>query len=348
MNIHKILGKRQLAMTAGATLVAGLAMTGPAQAATPSASVANSTLTILGTGGDDAIAVSLDAGDPNALLIDFGNGPPQEFDRSTFNSITVFLRSGDDQFEVVPGGTLADETLRVVGGRGDDTIVGGDGNDTLSGHAGNDSIEGAGGIDLIFGNVGRDSVNGNVGNDIEFLGPGHDEAVWNPGEGSDFIGGATGLDTLTFNGSDGSEIMALSANGGDAVFLRDPGVVRMDMVNVEQLDLAALGGADTVTVNNLATTDLRFANIDLSAQGVGDGQGDAVTVNGTNLADEIDVDADNSTVDVTGLRTETRIAGSETTDQLIVNGLGGNDDVEVSNAARALINILVNLGAGQL
>ena len=119
--------------------------------------------------------------DPNALLIDFGNGPPQEFDRSTFNSITVFLRSGDDQFEVVPGGTLADETLRVVGGRGDDTIVGGDGNDTLSGHAGNDNIQGAGGTDLIFGNVGRDSVNGNVGNDIEFLGPGQDEARLEPG-----------------------------------------------------------------------------------------------------------------------------------------------------------------------
>ena len=76
--------------------------------------------------------------------------------------------------------------------------------------------------------------------------------------------------------------------------------------------------------------------------------GDTVTVNGTNRADEIDVDADNSTVDVTGLRAETRIAGSETTDQLVVNSLGGNDDVDVSDAARALIGIVVNLGTGQL
>jgi hypothetical protein len=352
MDIQRIFGKRHLAIAAGATLAVGLVAAAPAQAeaARGSASVADGTLTIVGTVGDDEIAVGLDAGDLSTLLVDLGNGTPaQEFDRNSFNTISVFLRRGDDQFHVVPGGgTLADEALSVVGGRGDDTIVGGDGNDNLFGRAGSDDIQGAGGTDLIISNSGRDSVNGNVGNDTEFLGRGDDEALWNPGEGSDIVEGAGGSDTLIFNGSDSNEIMSLSADGSRAVFLRDLGLIRMDMDDVERFDLATLGGVDTVDVNNLARTDVGLVNIDLSAAVAGAGDADTVTVSGTNRADDINVDADDSTVNVTGLRAETRIAGSETTDQLAVNSLGGNDEVDVSNAAEALIGVAVNLGAGQL
>jgi Ca2+-binding RTX toxin-like protein len=351
MDTHSIFGKRQLAMAAGATLAIGLVTAGPSQAvvAKPSASVADGTLTISGTGGDDEIAVSADAGDPNTLLVDFTNGtPPQVFDRDTFDAITVFLRSGDDQFEVVPGGApLADEALGVVGGDGNDTILGGDGNDNLRGGSGKDDILGAAGIDLLFGNSGGDFVDGNVGNDTQLLGRGQDDALWNPGEGSDVVNGAAGIDTLIFNGSDNNEIMSLSADGGRAVFLRDLGLIRMDMGHVERLDLAALGGADAVTIGNLTGTDVRSADIDLSAAGVGDGQTDTVTVNGTNKADAVDVDADDGDIDVAGLRAETRIAGSEITDQLVVRSLGGNDTVDVSDAARALINVAVELGTGQ-
>jgi Ca2+-binding RTX toxin-like protein len=351
MDMRRIFSTRQFAIAAGATLVAGLATVGPAQAqpASPSASVRGGTLTIVGTDGDDAIAVQLAAADPNTLRVDLGNGTaPQAFDRSTFTAITVFLRGGDDQFRVVPGGgTLADEALSVDGDVGRDTIVGGDGNDNLAGGAGADTILGGDGTDLIFGNRGDDAVNGNRGNDPEFLGRGRDDALWNPGEGSDVVHGGAASDTLFFNGSDLAEIMSLSANNSRAVFLRNLGGIRMDMDSVENLDLAALGGADSVTIDNLDGTDVRRADIDLSSQGAGDLQVDSVTVNGTNQADNVKVDADNGAVDVTGLRAETRITGSEPTDQLTVNSLGGNDKVDVRNAAKALIGIEVDLGTGQ-
>ena len=354
MNLQRIIGKRRLALVAAATFGFGAATTGAAHAGpppfSPSASVAGGTLTILGTIGDDSVAIGVPARDLNTLEVDLGNGAaPQRFDRSTFTTISVFLRLGDDQFEVLPGGSLADESLVVAGGAGDDTIVGGDGDDILSGGSGDDDIQGRDGTDLIFGNAGRDTVNGNRGNDTEILGRGNDTAVWNPGEANDVIDGGRDHDTLVFNGSNLDEIMSLSANGSQAVFLRNLGSIRMDLNRVEELDLATLGGADQVLVDNLDGTDLRTANIDLSsAAGTGDGLDDTVTVNGTNAADQIEVDAFDKTVQVSGLRAETRISGAETTDELLVHSLDGNDQVGVGDDAQALISVKVDLGAGQL
>lgn len=354
MNIAHVLGARQFGVAAAAALaiggVAAAMPAGAAQAAVPSASVANDTLTIRGTAGDDAIQLAVATGDPTAVQIDFGNGTlPQKFDRSTFTNISASLGRGDDSFTVNAGsGSLADKALTVDGGSGNDMIVGGDGNDTLSGGSGNDNIQGGDGNDLIFGNGGKDVVDGNRGNDTEILGSGQDSAVWNPGEGSDVINGGPDADTLVFNGSNAAETMSLSANGNRAVFLRDVAAIRMDMDNVEQLDLATLGGADSVTVNDMTGTDIRGTNIDLSSQGAGDAAADVVTVNGTNKADRVSVSADGSTVDAHGLRADTRITGSEPAlDRLQVNSLGGNDSVDVSDAARALIGVAVDLGTGQ-
>ena len=141
--------------------------------------------------------------------------------------------------------------------------------------------------------------------------------------------------------------MSLSANGRRAVFLRDVGAIRMDLDNVEALDLQTLAGADKVTVNDLTGTDLRQARIDLSAPGDDDHQADAVTVNGTDRADHIRVDANGPQVEVSGLKTRTEITGSEPTDRLQINSLGGNDKVAVSPEASALIGVAVDLGAGQ-
>src|SRR5829696_6155607 len=167
------------------------------------------------------------------------------------------------------------------------------------------------------------------------------------GDGSDALEGGSGSDTLVFNGANLSEVMSLSANGSSSVFRRDPGGIRMDMQDVEQLDLAALGGADSMTVDDLSATGFRQANIDLSVQGGGDGQADVVTVNGTEGADRITVQANGAQVDVDGLTTNSRLTGSETIDRLQVNTLGGNDIVDVGADAAALIGIAVDLGSGQ-
>ncbi|MGX7681821.1 calcium-binding protein [Jatrophihabitans sp. DSM 45814] len=352
MNIQTIFGKRQIGLAAAALLTVGggLAIAGAADAAPiASASVANNTLTINGTSGDDDIVIGLAADNPNTLVIDFGNGTlPQSFDRTTFNTISAFLGRGDDQFhENELNGRFVEEALIVDGGAGNDTIVGGSGNDTLSGGAGDDNIQGGAGNDVIFGNAGNDVIDGNVGTDTEILGAGADTAVWNPGEGNDVVDGSAGVDTLAFNGSNANEIMALSANGRQAVLTRDVGGIRMDLDNVEHVKVAAVGGADSVTINDLTGTDVRSADVDLSAQGVGDGQADTVTVNGTNKADRIYVAGHGSAADVRGLVAATHVTGGETADHLQVNSLGGNDTVAIAKAAGTLMSIAADLGTGQ-
>jgi hypothetical protein len=122
----------------------------------------------------------------------------------------------------------------------------------------------------------------------------------------------------------------------------------MDMNGVERLDLTALGGADTVTVNDMSGTDFRRADVDLSSPtGAADGVADIVTVKGTEQADNIRVKDVGARVAVDGLRTETVVAGGEPIDQLQVNALGGDDKVNVDSAASALIGVSVDLGSGQ-
>jgi hypothetical protein len=144
--------------------------------------------------------------------------------------------------------------------------------------------------------------------------------------------------------------MSLSANGSNAVFLRDVAGIRMDMANIEIFNLKALGGADKITVDNLQGTSFRHVNLDLS-NGVGspDGAADALTVNGTDRADHVHVTATDGQVDVAGLRAETRITGSEPAlDSLQVKTLGGNDKVSVDPNVATLIGSTVDLGTGQV
>ena len=85
--------------------------------------------------------------------------------------------------------------------------------------------------------------------------------------------------------------------------------------NLEILNVAALGGKDNVTVNDVAGTSIRQANIDLSGPGGGaDGAADVVRVSGTDQADRVDVTAQGGAIDVGGLHAETHITGGNTDD----------------------------------
>jgi Ca2+-binding RTX toxin-like protein len=332
-------------------LAATLLTAGPAHADdSASASVVGRTLHIEGTGAADVIALGLDV-DPNTLLIRFTDGTIEPFDRTTFDSIDVALRGGDDRF--TGGGIPMSQTSRIDGGGGDDVIFGTAGDDVINGRGGNDAIVGGSGNDVAFGGGGSDFVAGGIGHDTSFLGGGNDTFLWNPGEGSDDTNGGGGRDTLLFNGANVAETMSLSAVGHTAVFLRNPGNVVMNNDAVEVLDLHALGGADQITVNDVIGTDMREADIDLSAAadgGAGDTAADLVTVNGTDQRDLVDVAAQGTQVDVAGLQPETLITGSATADgdHLQVNTLDGNDRVTVDPNALVLIGVTADLGAGQI
>ena len=106
---------------------------------------------------------------------------------------------------------------------------------------------------------------GGRGNDIAFLGAGDDTFVWNPGDGNDTVEGQAGTDTMQFNGANIAEKIDLSANGGRLRFTRDIANIVMDTNDVEHVNFHALGGADTITVNDLTGTDVTDTTIDLEA-----------------------------------------------------------------------------------
>src|SRR5262249_11149473 len=111
-------------------------------------------------------------------------------------------------------------------------------------------------------------------------------------DGNDSIEGGVGEDKLIINGSDASEKFDLSADGGRARFARDVDRSTTDFGGVEEIDLNPLGGAGTLTVNDLSRTPVTGNPPDLAgADGgtAGDGQADAVIVNGRDAADWIPI-----------------------------------------------------------
>ncbi len=241
------------------------------------------------------------------------------------------MNGGDDSFTA--GNGLAPLiSLTVDGGAGNDRITGGDGNDVLIGGDGNDTIIGGRGNDVLIGGAGDDTF------------------VWNPGDGSDTIEGQGGHDTLQFNGSNANENIDLSANGSRLRLFRDVGNVTMDVNGVEEVNVAALGGTDTITVNDLSGTGVTDVNIDLASppgSGTGDGQADTVIINGTAGNDVIAVAGDAGHADVLGLAARVHISGAEAAnDRLIVNALGGDDVVDASGLTASAIGLVENGGDG--
>ncbi len=295
----------------------------------------------LNEGGDGIDTVEVNGGNGSETFTTTANGTRVRFDRTdpapffldigTSENLVVNANGGDDTF-TAGNGLAALIQITVDGGAGNDTLTGGDGNDTLSGGDGNDVIDG-----------GR-------GNDVALMGAGDDTFVWNPGDGSDTVEGQAGTDTMLFNGANVSEKIDISANGQRVRFTRDVANITMDLNGVEGINLNTLGGADTITVNDLTGTDLTQLNLDLAGvpgSGIGDGQADTVIVNGNNANNTVNVQGAGSSFAVAGLSASVAVAGSEgSLDSLVLNTLGGNDTVNASTLPAGVVQLTVNGGAG--
>src|SRR5262249_48636064 len=212
--------------------------------------------TDLNEGGDGIDTVEVNGANAADNFTVAPNGTRVRFDRTTLmpcsldsgttENLVVNMNGGDDVF-TASNGLAPLISLTVNGGAGNDTITGGDGNDRLFGGDGNDLIEGGRGNDMMFGGAGDDVF------------------TWDPGDGSDLIEGQGGHDTMQFTGADLDEHIDISANGHRVRFFRDIGNITMDLGGVEQIDFQALGGADTVTVNDLRGTDVTEVNVDLAS-----------------------------------------------------------------------------------
>ena len=292
-------------------------------------------LVILGSAGNDKIALRLEAGRSDVLQVDFGDDGSADFKfhLEPIAAITVDAGTGDDLVRI-------DESNGAFTNSIPTSIAGGYGNDTLLGGSG---------AELLLGGPGNDSIDGNGGNDVADLGAGDDTFVWDPGDGSDRIEGRDGSDTMIFNGAAASEIVSVAANGDRVTFARNPGNIAMDARSVENVDFNALGGSDSIAVHDLTGTGVSAVNLDLAGTlggAAGDGQVDRVAVDATNGNDIVDVNGDASGVAVTGPAARVAVLHAEPTDELVVNGLAGIDSISASALAAQTIAATLDGGAG--
>jgi Ca2+-binding RTX toxin-like protein len=311
-------------------------------------------------GGADTVTVNdLSGTDVNQVAIDLSAAPAGSgTGDAAADTVVTNGTSNDDQINVVTSGSsilvkglAAQVTISGAEPLNDSLIVnGGAGNDTIDAsklHAGqvNLTLNGGDGDDKIIGSAGNDVVNGGKGSDVAFLGAGNDVFVWNPGEGSDVVEGQAGSDTLQFNGANVDEKMELSANGNRTRLTRDIGVVTMDVNSIETVNIAAQGGADTITVDDLTGTSTSQVNIDLAGPGgVPDASADTVVINATEGSDAISISTNNGVVTVTGLAETITISNFDANDHLVINGLGGDDAIVASDLTG--MQLIVNGGNG--
>ncbi|HYU43413.1 MAG TPA: calcium-binding protein [Vicinamibacteria bacterium] len=303
-----------------ATQVAGVALDLASPAGSGSGDGQPDEVVVTGTDGDDVITAGASPGEFDVLGLSaavtiFGGDPGAD-------QLTINALAGVDSVDAsaVASGTMK---LTLNGGAGADLLIGGQGNDSLVGGQGNDVVLGGGGDDTF---------------------------VWNPGDGSDVLEGQGGQDTLVFNGSGANEKVDVSANGQRVRLLRDVGSVTMDFDDVEVVRVNALGGADQVTVNDLAGTDVTEVAVNLAGAadpGAGDGQADTVTVTGTAGDDVVQVAGSAGAASVFGLAAKVSIVNAEAAlDHIVVNMLAGNDVLDASALAANAIQLTGDGGDG--
>jgi Ca2+-binding RTX toxin-like protein len=288
------------------------------------------TLQVDGGNRPSSVALRLKAGDPTQIQVDAGDNGSADFSvaRSDVDAISIRMGNGRDSVRIDDSNGAFTDSIPT-------TIAGGNGDDSLNGGAG---------VETLNSGNGDDFVDGGRGNDRADLGRGDDTFQWDPGEGSDAIEGESGSDRMLFNGAAGGETVTMSANGGRLIFFRQPGNVTMNTDDVEIVDFNALGGQDSITVNDLSGTDVTQTNLDLAVAPGGsapDGLVDSVVVNGTAGADNINIAGNGSGADVTGLATAVSVKHADPTDTLSVNTLGGGGSV-AANGVAGVLQVLVD------
>jgi hypothetical protein len=338
---------------AGKVLVSGLA----AQVQVTGAEAALDSVNVATLGGADTVTTGVAVSGSAAIGVDGGGDADLvQYSGSSAADTIDLVANGAAVSTIAPGAARLDSTAvesLVVLGLGEADTISALGNLapltalTIDGGEGGDTLRGGNGTDLLIGGAGDDVVDGDQGADRALLGDGDDRFEWNPGDGSDTVDGQAGTDVLDFFGANIGESIVVSANGRRVRLTRDIASITMD-VDAEDVTVHALGGSDTVFVDDLSGTGAVLVAVDLGQFGVGDAQPDTVVTNGTSKRDVVQVTATATDVLVAGLAAQTRILGSEALDdRLLLQTLGGDDDVTVAPEAGALIRTLVNLGGDE-
>ena len=272
----------------------------------------------------------------------------------------------------------------LEGGGGNDILVGGNATVAADGTVvlqsggvgpGNDILRGGSGEDELFGQHGADLLEGGVGIDTLAGGTGGDRYIWDVGSGTDLFveqpGTEDEYDQITIGG--GVSLLGSGSNvGGYGYVDRDDQIAlasddgrltvqttaeTLSLEGIEYVGVAAGGGADTVTIQSLAGTDVQRVAIDLSQPKeavLGTGAQDKVIYEGSQDGDDtIQVVGALQAVPTTIVESDTveerekevvqiiDVGSTESInyfilnsdparDELEVRGLGGNDELSVS------------------
>jgi Ca2+-binding RTX toxin-like protein len=118
---------------------------------------------------------------------------------------------------------------------------------------------------------------------------------------------------------------------------------------METVNIAAVSGADNITVGDMTGTGVKQVNIDLagSAGGnTGDGLTDTVVINGTAGSDVITLSMRDGALVVGGLSEEVVIKNFDPNDAIHIAGLGGDDVIDASALGAGGPQITLDGGEG--
>jgi streptogramin lyase len=272
-------------------------------------------------------AAGITASFSNGVLTIIGDAQDNTIVISRNAAGTILVNNGAIAIQGGPATVANTSSIQVSGGLG---------NDNLSLNETNGPLPGA----IMTGDGGNDTLTG---------GSGADTFIGNPGDGDDVIEGQGGQDKLVFNGTDLAEKIEVSANGTGVRITRYLDGSTLNAGGVEEIDVNPLGGADTVTVDDLSGTPVTSVRLNLAATVGGadaDNQPDSVVINGRDASDSIPVTGTNSMVQIgggfadgSGLPYSTAITSVEPGDSLRINGNGGNDTINASVSTPVKLSI---------
>ena len=199
------------------------------------------------------------------------------------------------------------------------------------------------------GGPGDDTITGSQGADALVGGEGNDTFMWPLASPGDLVGGEAGTDTIQVLGSALADNVALgavpfginvAANGSTTTLQAD----------VEEATFQAGRGADQIFIGTLAGTTLQKITLDLRATATGttgDFYADALTVNGSNAADNISITGSAGNLTLTGLAPTIVVQNSESVrDTLTLNTGPGVDVLNAQGLGVDVIRLAVRGGDG--
>jgi Ca2+-binding RTX toxin-like protein len=201
----------------------------------------------------------------------------------------------------------------------------------------------------LFGGAGNDTVRGSFAADNLAGGDNNDLLLWNHGDGSDKVNGGADFDTLRVTGAAGDEQFLLGSIGGQTQLVHGPDGATLTLQSIERVQLAALGGADVVFVQNLEGTGIGDVAIDLAATVGGktaDTKSDGVALSGTTGGDTIFLSMLGSKIIVNGLAAAVSVDHVGKTDILTINGGGGTDLISANAIAAGKVALQLIGGKG--